>query len=157
MADSTQAAPAELEIVRSFVNTRDIDEDVETLTTPELLREWLVDHGLDPGTRRLTESDRRRALELREALRALLLANGGEPLAERPIQTLNRMSKAARLEVRFTPDGEAELAPAGAGIERALGTLLAIVVRAMSAGTWWRLKACREETCQWAFYDLSKN
>ena len=40
---------------------------------------WLVEHGLDPGTRRLTEADRRRALELREALRALLLANGGDP------------------------------------------------------------------------------
>ena len=27
----------------------------------------------------------------------------------------------------------------------------------MADGTWRRLKACREDTCQWAFYDRSKN
>ena len=35
--------------------------------------------------------------------------------------------------------------------------MLAIVFRAMEDGTWARLKACREDTCQWAFYDRSKN
>jgi len=24
-------------------------------------------------------------------------------------------------------------------------------------GTWPRLKACANDTCQWAFYDISKN
>jgi predicted RNA-binding Zn ribbon-like protein len=27
----------------------------------------------------------------------------------------------------------------------------------MSEGTWSRLKACLADTCQWAFYDQSKN
>ena len=27
----------------------------------------------------------------------------------------------------------------------------------MEAGTWLRLKACRNYTCRWAFYDHSKN
>jgi predicted RNA-binding Zn ribbon-like protein len=27
----------------------------------------------------------------------------------------------------------------------------------MAAGTWDRLKACRQETCRWAFYDNTKN
>jgi predicted RNA-binding Zn ribbon-like protein len=157
MADTTQPAPGELEVIRSFVNTNDIDDGIEKLATPKLLGEWLVEHGLDPGTRRLTEADRQRALELREALRALLLANGGEPLGERPIQALNRASKAAQLGVRFNASGEAELAPAGRGIERALASLLAIVLRGMADGTWFRLKACRADTCQWAFYDQSKN
>ncbi|MFI6043666.1 CGNR zinc finger domain-containing protein [Nocardia sp. NPDC051321] len=29
--------------------------------------------------------------------------------------------------------------------------------RAVAAGTWPRLKACREPSCRWAFYDHSRN
>ena len=43
------------------------------------------------------------------------------------------------------------------GVDGALGRLLVIVYRAMETGTWPRLKACRSDTCQWAFYDHSKN
>src|SRR5437867_2772378 len=105
MADTTQAAPGELEVVRSFVNTNDVDDGIEHLATPGLLRDWLVEHGLDPGGR-LSESDRRRAIELREGLRALLLANGGEPLEEQPVEALNHASKGTQLAVRFDPMGE---------------------------------------------------
>jgi predicted RNA-binding Zn ribbon-like protein len=38
-----------------------------------------------------------------------------------------------------------------------LGRLIAIMVEAMADGTWSRLKACSAETCQWLFYDTSKN
>ena len=37
------------------------------------------------------------------------------------------------------------------------GIPTAIVQRAIVDGTWARLKACRWDTCQWAFYDTSKN
>ena len=26
-----------------------------------------------------------------------------------------------------------------------------------SAGTWWRLKICASDECEWAYYDHSKN
>jgi predicted RNA-binding Zn ribbon-like protein len=42
-------------------------------------------------------------------------------------------------------------------VDGALAALLAIVHDAMVAGSWARLKACREHTCAWAFYDHSKN
>jgi predicted RNA-binding Zn ribbon-like protein len=35
--------------------------------------------------------------------------------------------------------------------------VLAIVAEAMAEGTWSRLKACREHSCEWAFYDRSRN
>jgi predicted RNA-binding Zn ribbon-like protein len=35
--------------------------------------------------------------------------------------------------------------------------LLAIVHEAIGKGHWERLKACREHTCEWAFYDHTKN
>jgi predicted RNA-binding Zn ribbon-like protein len=42
-------------------------------------------------------------------------------------------------------------------VAAALGAILAIVYQSMADGTWSRLKACRSDTCQWAFYDTSKN
>jgi predicted RNA-binding Zn ribbon-like protein len=39
----------------------------------------------------------------------------------------------------------------------ALGRLLAIVSGAIADGSWERLKACREHSCEWAFYDHTKN
>ena len=43
------------------------------------------------------------------------------------------------------------------GVDGALGRLLAIVHDAIETGDWRRLKACRNDTCLWAFYDHSKN
>jgi predicted RNA-binding Zn ribbon-like protein len=34
---------------------------------------------------------------------------------------------------------------------------LLIAYEAMEHGEWRRLKACRNDTCQWGFYDHSKN
>jgi predicted RNA-binding Zn ribbon-like protein len=35
--------------------------------------------------------------------------------------------------------------------------MLATVFRAMSDGSWSRMKACGNPDCRWAFYDSSKN
>jgi predicted RNA-binding Zn ribbon-like protein len=94
---------------------------------------------------------------MREALRALTLANNGEPLDPRAIPTLNAIAGQLQLVVRFDDHGQSTLEPARQGSEGALGELLAVVFRSMADGTWRRLKACREGTCQWVFYDRSKN
>jgi len=49
------------------------------------------------------------------------------------------------------------LEPLAGGVAGALGRILAIVCAATVDGTWARLKACRNDGCQWAFYDASKN
>ena len=49
------------------------------------------------------------------------------------------------------------LEPAAGGVDGALGRLLVIVARAMQEGTWPRLKVCLADTCQWAYYDNSRN
>jgi predicted RNA-binding Zn ribbon-like protein len=154
-AAGQQLAPGELELVRSFVNTTDIEEGTDELAGPEELSRWLGEHGLPGG--QLSEDDRRRAIEVREALRALLLANNGEPLEQTAIETLNRAAEDAGMVVRFDSEGRAALSPSRGGIDAALGSILAIVHRSMAEGTWRRLKACQSDTCQWAFYDHSKN
>ena len=153
-------APGELETVRGFVNTRDVDEDVEELATPAALAAWLREHELtgdDGGDVRATAADLRRAIELREALRAHLVAHHGEPLAAGAAATLDAAARRARLGVRFTGADETALAPEAGGVDGALGRLLAIVARAIEAGTWKRLKVCPADSCLWAFYDTSRN
>ncbi len=152
-------APGTLETVRAFVNTRDAEDDSERLPGPEELVAWLAEHDLLGGERdvRATQADVRRAIELREALRAHLFAHHGDPLADGAAETLDAASRRARLTVRFTGPDETAVEPAAEGIDGALGRLLAIVAQAIDDGTWQRLKACPAETCQWAFYDTSRN
>ena len=99
----------------------------------------------------------RRAIELREALRAHLRAHHGEPLDPAAAEVLDAASRRARLTVRFTPAEETALEPQAAGVDGALGRLLAVVAAAIEDGTWRRLKVCPADDCQWAFYDESRN
>ena len=154
---SPKAAPGELELVREFVNTNDVEDGIEDLATPEVLADWMRGHGLEVGDSPLTKRDVSRAIALREGLRGLLLANGGEPLDAGAVETLNQAAARAGLRVSFGDDGDPSLQPAREGIDGALAALLAIVFESMVEGTWPRLKACRADTCQWAFYDKSKN
>jgi predicted RNA-binding Zn ribbon-like protein len=154
----TSQPPAGLELVMAFENTYDVDSGQDELATPAQLADWLAGRALldldgpAPG-----EDDLAAVVQFREAVRALLLANNGEPLDPLAPATLNRIAARARLRVGFGADGRADLAPAGEGVDGALARLLAHISEAMADGTWARLKVCREDTCQWAFYDRSKN
>jgi predicted RNA-binding Zn ribbon-like protein len=154
-----QQAPGELELVREFVNTLDIEQGSEALSSPAALAEWLSGAGLaEPGLE-ATAAELRRAIELREALRAILLAHGEGALEpEDAWQTLDEAATRARLHVRFGPDGAALREPGAEGVDGALGQMLAIVHAAVAEqDVWRRLKACRLHTCEWAFYDHTKN
>ena len=91
------------------------------------------------------------------ALRDLALANTlGEPLGrsrEREIdETLARFPLAVRLV-----DGRARARARGGGVRGGLATVVAVVAEARLRGVWERMKACRQETCGWLFYDGSRN
>jgi predicted RNA-binding Zn ribbon-like protein len=153
-------APGSLETVRAFVNTRDVDDDIELLTGPAELAHWLAEQGLaEEGAKKLraTAADLRHAIELREALRAHLLAHHDQPLPAEAAATLDAAAGRARLTLRFKGPDETTLEPAASGVDGALGRLLAIVAGAIQDGTWQRLKVCPADTCQWAFYDASRN
>jgi predicted RNA-binding Zn ribbon-like protein len=153
-----QQAPGELEHVRAFVNTVDLEDADERLNSGRALAQWLVSRGLAPSGLRVGGDDLRRAIELREALRTLLLAHNGESLDSRAaLATLDATARRARIELRFSSDGAVALEPRAAGVAGSLGRLLAIVYRSIEAGTWERLKACRQRSCAWAFYDHTKN
>ena len=152
-------APGRLETVRAFVNTLDIDDAIEELATPADLGRWLAEHELLGGAGAVDAGDEdvRHAVRLREALRAHLVAHHGDPLDPAAARVLDDAACRAGLTLRFTGDGETAYEPAASGVDGALGRLLAIIKAAIDDGTWQRLKVCPADTCQWAFYDASRN
>jgi predicted RNA-binding Zn ribbon-like protein len=154
-----QQAPGDLELVRAFVNTVDIEQDAEEFDSPAALTAWLVANRLAPrGAVSATAADLRHAVELREALRAVLLAhNGGAHVPPAVADTLDAAAVRARVRLHFGDGAAAHLEPEAEGVDAALGRLLSIVHSAMAQGTWPRLKACRDHACEWAFYDHTKN
>src|SRR5262249_9657781 len=106
----------------------------------------------------VTEGDLRRAVALRESLRALLHAHThGEAPAAATLEHLNQLAGNSPLTVRFQDDGEAALVPDIGGVDGAFARLLSIALRPMLDGSWRRLKACSNPPCTRAFYDRSKN
>jgi predicted RNA-binding Zn ribbon-like protein len=149
--DLPKAAPEPLRLVQLFVNTVDLEHEREWLSGPRALESWARDRQLvAPGTR-FTRSDLRRALELREAFRALLR---GEPAAH-VSAVVEEAARSARLTVELDRTGHARLEPQAGGIDGVCGRLVAVAFTAMLDGSWKRLKACRN--CRWAFFDESKN
>ena len=141
-------APGELALVQAFINSHfdlEVNHGAELLASPTALQAWLRRHGLLGRTDGVTETDLRRAIELREGLRELA--------AGRAIE----LDRGGPVEVRITTDGPRYTRVENAGAAGALGLILAITGQAMIEGTWARLKVCPGEHCGWAFYDHSRN
>src|SRR5215216_3009265 len=104
-------APGELELVRRFVNTRDIEEGNDELESPDALLTCLAGMGVLDDKATADEKDLERALALREGIRALLLANNGEEIETANLRELNRAASSVCLTVRFDDDGSPTLKP----------------------------------------------
>jgi predicted RNA-binding Zn ribbon-like protein len=147
-----------LRLVQAFVNTVDIENGIEELTDADALREVLVRIGaLARGAPPLPAGDVERALEIREALRRLLLVNAGGEADPEALAVLERASAAAGFSIRFERETTPTLLPNAAGLDGAIGRILAVVFTAMADGSWARLKACPRDVCGWVFYDRSRN
>jgi predicted RNA-binding Zn ribbon-like protein len=151
-----EPAPGELELVRSFINTRELDPDREEITGPEALGDWMSSRGI-PVLEPPTATDVERAVSFREALRALALANSGRELDDAALAELRAASAAAPLRAWVDPDGQMVIAPSCDGLDALIARILSAVSSAQETGEWPRLKACTSEECLWAFYDRSKN
>jgi predicted RNA-binding Zn ribbon-like protein len=152
--DVPKAAPQPLRLVQAFVNTVDLENEREWLGDPGALEDWSRERDLVPAGARFTSSDLEQALELREALRALLAANRDRKRDAAALALLTDTARAAQLSVVFAGETP-RLEPEADGIDGLCGRLVSVAVTAMLDGSWMRLKACRN--CRWAFYDESKN
>ena len=156
--EQSKAVPGPLALVQALVNTQcgQGQRARIELTSPEQLGTWLVARRLLTDGTPVTPGDFRRVLLLREALRSLLHANNERELPASQVEVLNRLAYNAPLTVCFQHDRVPTLEPDIAGVDGAIARLVGIVFIAMTDGTWARLKVCRNELCQKAYYDTSK-
>jgi predicted RNA-binding Zn ribbon-like protein len=150
-------APGELELVRAFVNTAGLEDGVDGLSDPAALTAWLRGRDLLASGDAASGDEYAVAVAVREALRDLAGANGGRPVPAESMARLDAVAAACGLRPRFDAGGAVSLAPDVGGVPGALGRMLGIVVAAIGAGRWERMKTCRNPACRWAFYDATRN
>lgn len=149
-------APGRLELLRTFLNTVDLESGEDDFASPGQLAAWLIERGLLPRGAALAPKDLAAAIAFRETLREVLEANAGHAAAAEATARLNEIAAGVPLRVQIGERSHLEPERSDGG-DAAIGRFLAIVYEAVTLGTWQRLKVCRNDTCRWAFYDSSRN
>jgi predicted RNA-binding Zn ribbon-like protein len=146
--------PADIGVIRDYVNTTDHELGTDDLTTPADLTAYLHRTGLMAKRSRSTDEDLALARQLRAGLRrALELNHVGESA---PVPELDAALDRLPLELRWSGNRVA-LAPTEHGVRGALANVAIAMSNAVADGIWWRLKVCSSDECEWAYYDKSKN
>ena len=154
-------APGRLAYVQAFLNTFwDLDRHgADRWPDPDGYGAWLAERGFGSGGS-VGPRDVARAIEVRDALRALALANHDDAAAPGAEAVLDRIAGEVAPRAGLTPRfgaGADRLDVTADGPDAALALVLGIVFAARADGSWRRLKACPHEHCGWAFYDRSRN
>src|SRR6476646_759815 len=93
---------SQLDLVRDFVNTLDLETEIDMISSPDELAMWFSEQGLVDDLVEPTGKEHADALAVREAIRDLLLANNGvSPDTGAASQILEAAGRAANLGVRF--------------------------------------------------------
>jgi len=103
-----------------------------------------------PRRHRPTRADVVEAIELREGLRAALRTDDADTPA------LDALTARFPLRLGFG-GGTPALEPIERGTRGALGAIVAAATRCTIDGSWARVKICRTDSCEWAFYDTTRN
>lgn len=143
--------------VQEFVNTNDIEAGTDALGTPRQLHDWLAAAGEIHAGEKVTREAHRRAIAVREGIRALGLANNDRPLQRDVVAAMNRAARQSTLIPTVKDAATWQLQPARRGVDGFLAGLVGTVVTTMADGSWSRVKACGNDACQWLFFDQSRN
>jgi predicted RNA-binding Zn ribbon-like protein len=150
-------APGRLELLQRFVNSynHDFPPEWDRIGTPEKAQAWLRQKRLVAPGDRISDADVIRLRELREAIRALAIANQEGRPAAAATDVIRRVSRTSQLSVAIDDTARTALEPTRRGVDGAVATLLGILHETQLTGHWSRLKGCRQ--CGYAFFDRSKN
>jgi len=119
------------ELLVDFLNTLDVEDDVDQLADDDGHARWAHEHNVEPG-------DRIAAVQARDALREIV---DGVP-AELPELALPVTVAAGSVAL---------------GARTAADAAVASAVVLSLQGKLGRVKLCGGEDCRWAFYDASRN
>lgn len=151
---SPTAAPGELEHVRQLINTKNVEAGTDRLDSTDSAMAWLTERGVPCP---VTDADLRRLRTLRESLRAACAANhDGREMPAAAAAVLTENARWTGLGVTMGGTRGWAVSTGADGLPGYVGDILSTVVTAMGDGEWTRLRVCRLEDCQWAFYDSSR-
>lgn len=146
----------EIELLVDFVNTRDLEEETDSIADPAQLGEWIAER-TGEYLPQLDAADVQRLLDLRESLRGLMLANNGGEVGEANLGPVREAAERSRFRLDFDAEDGLSLIPARADLSGFEASLLLALEHLQCHDVWPRLKACTDESCQWAFYDATRN
>lgn len=95
-------APGDLRVVQAFLNTAD---PARGRTSPRVLAECVELWGLVPPGTELSESDLGKAIEVRDALRAVIATQHAKTVDEAAVARLDRAMAHATVRVRYGTGG----------------------------------------------------
>lgn len=150
-------APGPLESVRSFLSLHDheVGNDESFPPAPATVEGWLRSRGLIGPEERVGEPDLEWALNVQNALRALVHATAIGTTDRAAAGLLDEAAAEAGLRLRF---GEApSVRPQADGVRGAVGALLAVSFLAELDGSFRRLRECSAPDCTTVFFDRSRN
>jgi predicted RNA-binding Zn ribbon-like protein len=149
-------APGRLELLQRFINSHNpTPPEWERIGPKEEAQAWLRQKRLIGRGDRISAPDAARLRELREAIRALAIANRDGQAAPAAADVVRKAARTARLRIAVDEEGQTVLEPEHRGIDGAVAMLLGILHEAQLSGQWARMKGCRE--CGHVFFDRSKN
>ncbi len=156
--DEPKPAPQPLRRIQALVNTVERPDGADRLADPSDARPWMIANGLLAPSAELTAADLALAIEVREALRALLIHNAGGPRpGPEAVAPLQRIAAKGRLRAAVGDAGVVTLRVDGDSVADRLAGLLPVIRDGQRDGTWALLKACGNDECRWVFYDSSRN
>jgi len=148
--------PVEAERLLGFLNSRPrSDGHPDGLAGGESAAALLDSLGLDGGS--LDDVGLQRLRRLRDLLAVLADREGDDDGRGAAWDAVNEIAAGVPTVVRFISDEESGVHPAGEGADAIVGALIADLDRAVSGGTWRRVRLCAYEPCKSAFYDATRS
>ncbi|GAA3316217.1 CGNR zinc finger domain-containing protein [Arthrobacter ramosus] len=159
------SAPGGLGFVQDLLNTQSAGKPRSTDLLDEAddaqawldagLAEWSRTAGKTPIAVELGPRDLKELRRFRTDLK-LALGTGNNDPADNP-DTPAHLLRAATTQLRLGPDGRVSAEPRGAGARQIESLMLVEIFEAQLTDIWRRLKTCRNDRCQAAFFDRSRN
>jgi CGNR zinc finger/Putative stress-induced transcription regulator len=147
--------PVEVERLIGFLNSRTRGRHPDGLASPESAGVLLGGLGLYGGS--LDAAGLERLRRLRDLLAVLADREGGDGGRGAAWAAVNEIAAGVPTAVRFLSDVESAVCPAGEGVDAIVGALIADLHRAVSSGSWRRVRLCAYEPCSGAFYDATRS
>jgi hypothetical protein len=148
-------SPVEVERLIGFLNSRPCGRTTDGLASGGSAAVLLGGLGLDGGA--LDAAGLERLRRLRDLLAVLADREGGGGGRGAAWAAVNEIAAGVPMAVRFLSDVESDVRPAGEGVDAIVGALIADLHRAVTSGSWRRVRLCAHEPCNAAFYDATRS